>query len=211
MKQLRLLKKKQKTNNLLLLASSRPPPGGFFVGKFFMKQDLIIIGKCGRPYGVRGWMHIQSFTEEPANITQYKSWILLHRSGKQEPATVEGIRAHGNHFVAKIKGIDSPEAIKAYGLAQIAVARENLPELGEKQHYWADLAGLEAKLPNGISLGKIDSLFETGANDVIVVITPEGKRLLIPYIDSVVLGIDLDTRTMTVDWDPAERAGKSHD
>jgi 16S rRNA processing protein RimM len=170
-----------------------------------MQQNLIIIGKCGRPYGVKGWFHIQSFTADPNNILNYRNWTLLTPQGKQKPVELEGIRAHGNHFVAKIQGIDSPEDAKSIGLFQIAMPQDELPELGENEYYWADLVGLKAILPSGVTLGTVSELFETGANDVIVVKTEQNKELLVPYTDEVVLDVDLDAGTLTVDWDPAER------
>ena len=170
-----------------------------------MIKNLVIIGKCGRPYGVRGWFHVQSFTEEPTNILNYQHWVLLTPQGKQKPVKLEGLREHGNHFVAKVEGIDTPEDAKLIGLHQIAMSREDLPELEDDQYYWADLTGLKAVLPNGKELGVVDNLFETGANDVIVVKTPNDEELLVPYIDSVVLAVDMEAGTMTMDWDPAER------
>ena len=172
-----------------------------------MKSNLVIIGKCGRPYGVRGWLHIQSFTADPNNILKYRQWILITSQGKQKPVSLEDLRAHGNHFVAKIKGIDNPEDAKIISLFQIAMAKNDLPALEEGEYYWEELIGLHAILPNGNPLGIVDSLFETGANDVIAVTTPKGKELLVPYIDSVVLAIDPKKGTITLDWDPLERLG----
>lgn len=170
-----------------------------------MNAPYIIIGKCGRPYGVKGWFHIQSFTADPHNILQYSNWTLLTKQGKQKSVELESIRPHGNHFVAKLKGIDSPEDAKSVGLLEIATPKDELPELEQDEYYWVDLIGLTAILPNGNELGTVDELFETGANDVIVVKTSDEKELLAPYIDDVVLDIDLEQGTMTLDWDPAER------
>jgi 16S rRNA processing protein RimM len=85
--------------------------------------------------------------------------------------------------------------------------KNDLPPLQKGEHYWAELTGLKAILPNGTPLGVVDSLFETGANDVIIVTLPEGKELLVPYVDSVVLDVDLAEGTITLDWDPLERLG----
>jgi 16S rRNA processing protein RimM len=172
-----------------------------------MKDTLVTIGKCGRPYGVRGWFHIQSFTANPSNILHYRNWTLITSQGKQKPVQLEDLRPHGNHFIAKIKGIDTPEAAKAICLLQIAMPKNDLPPLQKGEHYWAELTGLKAILPNGTPLGVVDSLFETGANDVIIVTLPEGKELLVPYVDSVVLDVDLAEGTITLDWDPLERLG----
>lgn len=174
-----------------------------------MQQNLIVIGQCGRPYGVKGWFHVQSFTADAKNILNYPNWTLLTPQGKQKPVKLQGIRGHGNHFIAKIQGIDSPEEAKSVGLFSIAIAPEELPKLNENQYYWVELIGLRAILPNGQGLGTVSQLFETGANDVIVIQTASGKELLVPYIDEVVLEVNLNDGTMILDWDPAERL--SHD
>ena len=76
-----------------------------------------------------------------------------------------------------------------------------LPSTRPGEYYWADLVGLEVRTLDGVDLGRIEQLFETGSNDVIVV---QGEReRLIPYIwDQVVREVDLDAGTMLVDWDP---------
>ncbi len=175
-----------------------------------MTDKLVIIGKCGRPYGVRGWVHIQSFTADPSNILNYQNWIMILPTGTKQPVELDGLRAHGNHFVAKIKGIESPEATKRFTLAEIAVSQDDLPELEEGEHYWEELIGLKAILPNGKELGTVDSIFETGANDVIVVKMADDKELLVPYLDDVVLDIKVNEGTITLDWDPVERLSGEH-
>jgi 16S rRNA processing protein RimM len=70
-----------------------------------------------------------------------------------------------------------------------------------REFYWADLIGLRVITVGGVDLGRIAQLFETGANDVIVV---QGDReRLIPYIwQQVVRDVDLAAGEMRVDWDP---------
>ena len=69
------------------------------------------------------------------------------------------------------------------------------------EYYWADLVGLRVETVDGVELGRIEQLFETGSNDVIVV---QGDReRLVPYIwEQVVREVDLEAGVMRVDWDP---------
>ena len=86
--------------------------------------------------------------------------------------------------------------------SDILVPRSALPETtAPGEYYWADLIGLNVKTLDGVELGRIEQLFETGANDVIVV---QGEReRLLPYIwQQVVREVDLDAGRMLVDWDP---------
>jgi len=84
--------------------------------------------------------------------------------------------------------------------ALVIVERENLPDADDDSYYWADLIGLQVVTIDGIQLGKIVRLLETGANDVMVV---NGEReRLIPWVrESVVKSVDLQAGSITVDWD----------
>ena len=79
--------------------------------------------------------------------------------------------------------------------------RDALPKPAPGELYWSDLEGLRVRTVEGRELGTVSHLFETGANDVIVV---KGDReRLIPFLrDSVVREVDLAAGTMIVDWDP---------
>ena len=88
---------------------------------------------------------------------------------------------------------------------QIAVFRDQLPKLGEEEFYWTDLVGLIVQLEDGTSLGTIQSMLATGANDVMVVrgeLQSERERL-IPFVTGqYVKSVDLDVGLVVVDWDP---------
>lgn len=87
--------------------------------------------------------------------------------------------------------------------AEIAVDRVQLPELAKEEYYWAELIGLEVLNMAGETLGKVDHLLETGANDVLVVKTDDKQERLIPYVKGgVVKEIDLEKGCLRVDWDP---------
>jgi len=75
-----------------------------------------------------------------------------------------------------------------------------LPKTQTDEYYWTDLIGLEVVNLAGISLGHIENLFETGANDVLVV-KGERERLIPLVFDRVVLNVDVIAKKMQVDWD----------
>lgn len=166
-------------------------------------NNHIIIGQCGRAYGVKGWIHIQSYTSPPENILKYQKWMLQTTNGTKQ-VTVESARAHGDHFVAKLAGINNPEDTSILRLANILIERNTLPELEEGEHYWIDLIGLQAKLTNGHTLGKITEILETGANDVLIIVDNNGNKHLVPYIDSVVEDVDYEQSIIMLNWEPIE-------
>ena len=84
----------------------------------------------------------------------------------------------------------------------ILVKQSDLPSLPEGEFYWQQLIGLSVSNESGL-IGEILSILETGANDVLVCKNAEegGADVLIPYIDEVVLEVDLEQGSMLVDWD----------
>jgi 16S rRNA processing protein RimM len=103
--------------------------------------------------------------------------------------------------VAQLEGIDDREAAGELVRHEIAVPRSELPPAEPGEFYWVDLIGLEVETLEGVVLGRVVDLVETGANDVLVV---QGDReRLLPFVQGqCVRSIDLDSGRMTVDWDP---------
>jgi 16S rRNA processing protein RimM len=156
----------------------------------------IVVGRLGASYGVRGWLRVQSYTEEPEAIFAYLPWTLGRAKMNVEP--VEWRRA-GTQFVVKFTGVDSPEAARSWTGLDISVSAAQLPVLATGEYYWSQLLGMRVMNTSGVDLGSVHSLIETGANDVMVVVG-ECERL-IPYLDSVVHTVNMPDRTIVVDWD----------
>jgi 16S rRNA processing protein RimM len=97
-------------------------------------------------------------------------------------------------------GINDREQAHKLINQEIAVHRRQLPDLPEGEFYWKDLVGLEVFTVEGKRLGRVKSMLETGANDVLVV---RGDReRLIPFVQGqFVTSVNLDDGRMTVDWD----------
>jgi len=162
-------------------------------------RRLICIGKIVGVWGVEGWLRIHSYTRDRSDIFEYGNWLVGPADRPRRLALEEG-REHGRGgLLAKLAGIDDPQTAKAEVGALIQVSPEQLPALAEGEYFWHQLEGLVVETLDGTPLGTVDHLFETGANDVLVV-TGERERL-IPYVPQVVRDIDLDAGTMRVDWD----------
>lgn len=164
-----------------------------------MPNKKVVLGKFGAAYGVRGWLHLISYTDPIKNIFDYPQWQVKHR-GKWITVTVEDGKGHNKGLIVKIEGIDDRELAREYTNDQIAIEREALPETSEEEHYWQDLEGATVITENGITLGVVKELIATGSNDVFVV-TGERERL-IPYTNDVVINIDKSKKEIIVNWDP---------
>jgi len=170
------------------------------------RPDYLALGRISGLFGVRGWVKVFSDTQPRENITQYAAWWLKGTGGSWKEHKVVQARPHGKTIIASLEGITTREAAATLIGQQVAVPRNLLPAAQEGEYYWADLIGCDVVLGSGESLGKVDRLFETGANDVLVVkggLDADKKEILIPWIvPDVITRIDLTTQLITVDWDP---------
>lgn len=163
-----------------------------------MAEHTLVLGRISGLFGVQGWVKIFSETEPKEAILNYSPWFL---GAQQLPRQVLEGRRHGKTLVARLAGCDNRDEAASLVNMDIAVQRQQLPALGEGEFYWADLEGLAVETLAGVVLGRIDYLFATAGNDVLVV---KGEReRLIPFIwEDVVKEIDLAAGRMRVDWDP---------
>ena len=165
------------------------------------EQRFVTLGRISGVHGVKGWVRVHSDTSPRENIVSYSPWYLV-RGDWQEKRKIKSGRRQGKSVVAKLAGCNDRDAAGELVGAEIRIPRAALPETElPGEYYWADLVGLRVETVEGVDLGRIDHLFETGSNDVIVV---QGDReRLIPYIwEQVVQTVDIEAGLMRVDWDP---------
>ena len=103
--------------------------------------------------------------------------------------------------MAQLQGIDTREQAERLLGCEIAIPREQLQSLRDGEYYWSDLKGMRVVTDTGIDFGVVDALFETGANDVMVV-NGERERLVPWIMGDVIKSVSLDDRIIVVDWDP---------
>ena len=166
-------------------------------------EQFITLGSINGVYGVKGWVKVYSFTSPIENILKYKTWLLSSKDGKNnqnKTVKLEQGKRHGKGIVAKLEGYDDRNAVEILLKSEIKIARDLLPKLPKGEYYWSDLQGLQVSNMDNVDFGMVDHLFETGANDVIVVKKGEHERL-IPFVQDIyVKDINLVEKSMKVDW-----------
>jgi 16S rRNA processing protein RimM len=176
-------------------------------------SNRVTVGKLTSVYGIKGWVKVHSYTDPAENIFTLSPWFLEGNPGGNSTKTVviDDYKVHGKGFIAHIKGVDDRNEAALLCQQMIAADMGELPELPEGEYYWQQLTGLSVRSMYGncatpILLGRVSSLMETGANDILVVAPCEGsidrRERLLPYVDACVLEVDLTTSSMLVDWDP---------
>ncbi len=162
---------------------------------------MITLGKISGVFGIQGALKIFSFTHPTENILNYPTWVL-EKEGKQTDVIVVRGRRQGKTIVARLKHLsDRDEALTLVG-SQIKVHKSSLPATEKDEYYWHDLIGLKVETLEGVALGQVESILETGANDVLIVKSDKDKECLIPFLQpKVIVNINLNTGLIRVDWD----------
>ncbi len=158
----------------------------------------IAVGRVAGVFGVGGWVKVYSYTRPREAILSYNPWQLWVGDAWSARELIEG-RRQGSGIVARVAGCEDRDAAARLVGAEIAIAAAQLPPAAEHEYYWAELEGLRVVNLAGQELGRVSHLFETGANDVLVV---QGEReRLIPFGRGVIRDVDLDAGILRVDWD----------
>lgn len=164
------------------------------------EDEPLVMGQIASPFGVKGWVRVNAYTALVDNLLDYSPWYLNLQGGWQATEPLAG-RLHGKGLVVQLKECNDRDAAAALTGTDIGIYRSQLPPAGADEYYWSDLIGLQVVTREGQVLGVVDQLFETGANDVMVV---KGEQeYLVPFIkEQVVESVDLESRMIRVDWDP---------
>jgi len=161
-------------------------------------EEKIVMGKILGPHGIKGWIKIHPFTEKKDSLIDHKIFMASKDEKLWQSFEVESMDVGDKFILAKFKGVDDRNAAEKLNKFFISLDKSSLPKLDENNYYWHELIGLDVKNNEGMHFGKVDSLIETGANDVLVVLGD--KEYLIPYIKQVILEVNLETNTIRVDW-----------
>jgi 16S rRNA processing protein RimM len=159
----------------------------------------ILIARVAGAFGVRGELKLQSFTDPDSAALRYQPWILVHRGVEREVQGARG-RTTNKGIVATFPGVDDRDAAEALTGAEVWVDRAQLPPPAPGEYYWVDLEGLAVVNLEGVVLGTVSHLLNTGSNDILSV--AGDRERLVPFIEGdFVKSVDFETRTITVDWD----------
>lgn len=166
-----------------------------------MPEDIVIIGRIGAPFGVKGWVKVQSFTQPSDNIFNYHPWLI--RANKQwQTISIAAKQIQHKQAVIQFENCHDREQAQRYTNCDIGISRTLLPTLPKDEFYWQDLVGLQVINQDNRNLGTVTQLMETGANDVLIV-KSDSEEIAIPLLfDEVVIDVDLTNKILRVQWDP---------
>jgi len=163
-----------------------------------LDEKKLLVGKINGFFGVQGWVKIFSYTKPRKNILEYHPWYFVD-NGTYKVIEITTGREQSKTIVAHAKGIDNRDQAGQLIGKDLYIDKDQLPELGGDEHYWHELNGFRVINKNGVDLGVVNYLVDTGSNNVLV--TKGEKEHWIPYIEPYLVSVDKQNRVITVDWD----------
>ena len=158
----------------------------------------IELGRVGAPWGVKGWVHIDSYTDPLDGILEYRQWALHLGSGERITRRILEGHPHSDRLVARLEGIEDRDQAAALRGAVIEVDRAELPPTGAREYYQADLIGLPVRNLEGVELGKVAHFVDTPTGPMMVV---RGEREhWVPAVPKHLSKVDLAAGLILVDW-----------
>ena len=164
------------------------------------RDDYLRVGVITDTHGIRGEVKVYPTTEDPKRFELLPTVHVIAKDGSDVALKVCGVKYFKNLVILKFDGINNINDIEQYKKCEMFVTREEAIPLEEGEHYVADLIGLRVITDDGVELGVLEDVLETGANDVFEVRPKEkGKKMiLIPAIDDCMGEVDLENGTMEV-------------
>jgi 16S rRNA processing protein RimM len=179
-------------------------------------EDAIEVGRVLDAWGVKGWIKVQPFAADPQALFSSRRWFLKPPEDgvlKKPVASayppllrVTEAKNHGDLVVAQVKDVSDRAGAEALRGARVFVGRSSFPTAGPDEFYWVDLLGLSVVTREGVALGIVAGLIDTGPHSVLRVVpvgavapTEESERL-IPFVAAYVDSVSLEQRLITVDW-----------
>jgi 16S rRNA processing protein RimM len=159
---------------------------------------LILMGVFGAPQGVRGEVRVKSLAGEATAIGAYGPLTDKDRVRAFAFETLRSLK--DDMLVARVAGIATREAAEALKGVEIFARRDQLPPPNEDEFYYDDLVGLEAVDAAGSPLGRVVSLMNYGAGDVLEIAPAQGgETLLLAFTKRVAPRIDFDAGRIVIE------------
>jgi len=159
-------------------------------------MDLFVIGEIVKTRGLHGCLKVWTQLETQNILPGLEIVYLEDKQGQKKSHVLRKLWSSGKFFLLDLKDVADIDSAKKLVGYKVMIPRDMLRNLPEGEYYCRDIVGLDVYSEEGEHLGRIESIFPTGGNDVYVC---KGQReILLPAIADVIRFIDLDKKIMTV-------------
>jgi len=159
------------------------------------QPTYLVVGKLHRSHGVHGEMIMEVLTDFPDRL---HVGMTLYIGDSQTPMQMVRLRQHDKGLLVSFQGCSTPEAAGELRNQLVYVLTADRPPLPEGDYYHHQIIGLHVLSDQGVSLGTVSEILETGANDVFAIRPKNGPEILVPDTDEVILKIDLTKGEMVI-------------
>ena len=160
-------------------------------------EDLLRVGVITQTHGIRGEVKVFPTTDDPMRFKKLKHCIVQLKREDIE-LEVQSVKFFKQYVIVKFKNYDSINDIEQFVKKDLMVTRDNAVKCEPGEYFICDLIGLKVITDDGMELGTLTEVLETGANNVYEVTTPDDNQILIPVIDECILAHDMKAGTVTV-------------
>ena len=160
-------------------------------------ENLLRVGVITSAHGVRGEVKVVPTTDDNSRFKTLKH-VLMDTGKEKIPLEIEHVKFFKNMVILKFKGFDNKNDVEMWRQRDLLITRDQAVELTPDENFIADLIGLTAVTDEGVVLGTLTDVLQTGANDVYCVKMENGKELLLPAIKDCILNVDLEKQEMLV-------------
>jgi len=182
-----------------------------------LPADAIEVGRILGAWGVKGAFKVQAHASDPQALFSSKRWFLRAAEsiagGPRRPPPppllrITQARDQAALVIASAQDVLDRDGAEALTGARIFVSRSSFPSAGDDEYYWVDLIGLAVVNRDGVHLGQVSDLLDTGVHSVLRVrrtdaaadAPPEQAERLIPFVAAYIDKVDLPARRIDVDW-----------
>ena len=160
-------------------------------------EELFRVGVISNTHGIRGEVKVYPTTDNVRRFDDLKE-VILDTGKEQLILHVTSVKYFKNMVILKFKEFDNINDIIPYKGMDLLVTRENAIPLEEGEYYIADIIGRKVITDEDKILGTLTDVLQTGANDVYVVKTKDGKEVLLPSIEECILDRDIENKIVKV-------------
>lgn len=161
------------------------------------QDELVSVGKIIGTHGIKGLLKVYSYSGNISSLQSAKTLFLKGKDGQIREYTLKSVAAHAGGFILGLDGYSDINQVLTMNGSELCLKLSQLPVPEEDEYYWRDLIGLTVHTDQGIELGTLVDIFETGSSDIYVV-RGSSKEYLIPAIADVIHQIDIPGKRMII-------------
>ena len=164
------------------------------------EEELVAVAKAVKVRGLKGEVVAELLTDFPERFEGLERLIAVRADGRRETLKLEEHWFQGGRVVFKFAGIDSIESASPLVGCELTVPEAERVELEEDEFYDWELEGCRVENVSGETVGTVRGVMHTtGANDLLVVESEEGREHLIPMVEEICVSVDITNKLIRID------------